>query len=67
MVNKERVKKLVEALRSEEYTQTTGTLHNLDGYCCLGVACDVFLKETGIGEWSNTREDIGVNLRLQAL
>jgi hypothetical protein len=35
----------LEALRSGEYAQTEGELHNVDaGYCCLGVLCDVLVK-----------------------
>lgn len=38
--------KWVRALRSGEYKQTTGVLRRtdtpgLDGYCCLGVLCDL--------------------------
>jgi hypothetical protein len=33
--------KWLEALRSGNYTQTTGMLRRRDGFCCLGVACDV--------------------------
>ena len=36
--------KLVGALRSEEYKQTSGALRDADGYCCLGVACDLYRK-----------------------
>lgn len=39
--------RLVEALRSGDYPQTDGRLHNQDGYCCLGVACDL----SRLGEW----------------
>ncbi len=37
-------KQWVDALRSGEYKQTKGTLHNLDdgGFCCIGVACVVW-------------------------
>ena len=35
----------IEALRSGEYEQTTKTLHNEDGFCCLGVLCDLYSKE----------------------
>lgn len=38
--------KWIEALRSEEYTQTEGKLHTPEGYCCLGVLTDLYLKET---------------------
>jgi hypothetical protein len=48
--NPERLRKWVEALRSGEYSQTKGRLRTDEGYCCLGVACDVFMKEEG-GTW----------------
>lgn len=32
------------ALRSGEYQQTTGTLRSPNGYCCLGVLCDLAVK-----------------------
>lgn len=49
MVNKERVRLLVDALKSGEYAQIDGTLGSIapDGqrsYCCLGVACEVALQ-----------------------
>ena len=44
--------KLLEALRSGEYKQCRDRLYADGGYCCLGVACDVYHKETGLGEWS---------------
>jgi hypothetical protein len=34
-------KRWVEALRSGNYKQTTGCLRNGDGFCCLGVLCDI--------------------------
>lgn len=37
-------KKWVAALRSGNYRQTQGNLHDDAGYCCLGVACEVALK-----------------------
>ena len=37
----------VDALRSGEYQQTTETLQDEKGYCCLGVACAV-AKDQGI-------------------
>lgn len=33
--------KLIAALRSGKYEQARGELRNKNGYCCLGVACDV--------------------------
>ena len=45
-------KKWVAALRSGEYKQTRYKLHAREGgFCCLGVACEVFRQETGAGEW----------------
>jgi hypothetical protein len=41
------MKKVVKALRSGEYKQTRETLQDENGYCCLGVMCAVFEKETG--------------------
>lgn len=45
---------LVAALRSGEYTQTQSRLRVDDSFCCLGVACDIYAKETGLGEWKQT-------------
>lgn len=44
MVNKERVRLLVEALRSGEFEQGEGYLRKGDTYCCLGVACKVAMQ-----------------------
>lgn len=40
-------KKWVEALRSGEFQQTKGKLHNGSEYCCLGVACAIYAEEGG--------------------
>ncbi len=50
-------KKWLEALRSGEYEQCTGNLHlKDDGFCCLGVLCDLVggdrWKDYGEG-WKN--------------
>ena len=37
------------ALRSGRYQQTQGYLQNEEGFCCLGVACDI----SGLGRWRN--------------
>jgi len=42
--------KWVAALRSGEYAQTTEVLRNGNGYCCLGVLCDLYSRDTGV-EW----------------
>lgn len=50
-MNPERKLKLVDALNSGEFTQTRGKLSDGEGYCCLGVACEIYRRETGNGEW----------------
>jgi len=42
--------KWVDALRSGEYQQTKGRLHDENGFCCLGVLCDLYGKENNV-EW----------------
>lgn len=42
-----KIKKLwVSALLSGKYKQAQGALKNGDGFCCLGVLCDVHRKAT---------------------
>lgn len=43
--------KWIEALRRGDYTQGKYALKSKDAFCCLGVACDVYMKETGLGAW----------------
>ena len=38
----------LEALRSGEYKQINLNLQNSDGFCCLGVLCDLHAKERGM-------------------
>lgn len=54
-MNPEIKQKWITALRSGEYKQGKNVLRsNDDCYCCLGVLCDVYIKETGKGEWRKT-------------
>ena len=46
MIN-ENMKKVLVALRSGEYKQTSRLLNDCHGHCCLGVMCEVYEKETG--------------------
>jgi len=39
------MKKWVEALRSGKYKQTESGLANSKGFCCLGVLCEVAIKD----------------------
>ena len=45
--------KWVSALRSGEYQQTQRLLHDENGFCCLGVLCDLYGKENNV-EWELT-------------
>lgn len=58
MTNIENIRKWVTALRSGEYEQTKGVLKNDNGFCCLGVATDVYMKECG-GTWSKSAQFFG--------
>lgn len=46
----------INALRSGKYKQTTGSLQNEDGFCCLGVLCDLYSQQSG--EWIKNKEKI---------
>jgi len=48
----------IAALRSGEYQQGKSVLRRTDDtFCCLGVGCYVFHKETGEGYWENDDEE----------
>lgn len=40
----------IKALRSGEYEQTVVRLQNSNGYCCLGVACRLFIAAPNLGD-----------------
>ena len=42
----------VKALRSGEYKQGQGSLHNGVGFCCLGVLCDIEIDADWLNEYS---------------
>lgn len=46
---KKNVRALIKALRGGKYKQTRGWLRDKDGFCCLGVACDIFDNK----KWAN--------------
>lgn len=48
-MNPEIKQKWVDALRSGEYKKGTEYLYSDNGFCCLGVLCDLHSKETGEG------------------
>ena len=47
----ENAKKWIDSLRSGNYEQGQRYLRTDKGFCCLGVACDLYSKETGKVEW----------------
>lgn len=49
----ERNRKWLAALRSGEFRQAKNVLKQAKGHCCLGVACEIYLRETGNGEWQH--------------
>lgn len=52
--NRERIQKWVDKLLSGEIEQAQSRLRRDASMCCLGVACEVYRKETGEGEWSGS-------------
>lgn len=50
-------KEWVAALRSGEFEQVTGWLSKDGRYCCLGVGCEVFRRQTGRGRWGIGSEE----------
>ena len=50
-MNKEIKEKWIQALESDEYKKGTEKLRIGEEFCCLGVLCDIYSKETGLGEW----------------
>jgi len=46
-----RRKAWADALMGGEYAQGKGGLRRGDLFCCLGVACDLYAKDTGDGKW----------------
>jgi hypothetical protein len=52
--NRERIALLAADLESGEFPQDTGRLRSRNGYCCLGVACERYRRETGDGQWQET-------------
>jgi hypothetical protein len=52
--------KWVAALRSGEYAQTKGVLRDKEGFCCLGVLCDV-AQPDGWSDGNNGCDDPDCN------
>ncbi len=41
-----------DALTSGSYQQGKGALRKDDNFCCLGVLCDLYIRDIGKGHWS---------------
>lgn len=50
-IDRELIERWLEALKSGEYSQTTRTLRDDSGFCCLGVLADI----TDPGGWGEPR------------
>ena len=59
MMNQEIKQKWIEALRSGSYSQTKQQLKKENSFCCLGVLCDLYLKENN-QDWVIQGNDAGV-------
>jgi hypothetical protein len=44
-------KLLIAALESGAFPKAMRHLRRNDGFCCLGVACELYRRETGQGQW----------------
>lgn len=60
-MNKEIKEKWIQALESGEYKKGTERLKTPEGYCCLGVLCDIYAKETELGSWSGNNFKVNTN------
>lgn len=52
----ENAQRWVEALRSGDFDQATGSLRDVDSFCCLGVACELYRREAKKGRWKEDPE-----------
>lgn len=50
-MNSQIKQKWIDALLSGKYTQGQSKLYSGDGFCCLGVLCDIYAKEVGDFAW----------------
>lgn len=50
-MNQDIKKRWVEALRSGKYKQGKERLKSEQGFCCLGVLCDLAVHD-GVGQWN---------------
>lgn len=56
--------KWVKALESGKYKKGREALQKNDTFCCLGVLCDIYAKETKNGSWSKEEEYNGLRFEV---
>lgn len=57
-MKKEILERWIAALRSGEYKQGRQQLYNGDGYCCLGVLCELAVKDGAIRAYDKEKETL---------
>lgn len=50
-MHKQIAEKWCDALESGDYKQTIDCLCDSNGFCCLGVLTDLYIKAENVGEW----------------
>ena len=55
-MNEQVKEKWLSSLRSGDYKQTKNYLHTDNGFCCLGVLCDLYGKEHNV-EWNLVEDE----------
>jgi len=50
-MNSQIKQKWIDALRSGKYHQGQSKLYSGDGFCCLGVLCDIYANQVGDITW----------------
>lgn len=58
VTREEALKDWLAALRSKNYHQANGALRDGDGYCCLGLFCEIVRTHVD-GVWSNSEDSAG--------
>lgn len=54
--NKENMELLCKELETTEESQIRNRLRTVNGFCCLGIATDLYRKSTGFGEWKKYKD-----------
>jgi hypothetical protein len=58
-MNIARVQTLIAALKSGEYKKGIGALNHNDKYCCQGVGCELFIKDTSQDYYNPITKSLG--------